>query len=73
MRENSITPVTFSPDEREKISQALAAGEKRPSCPRCGSELEAEGPTPLRDPTVTSFRVQCKPCHRMAFITKTQE
>jgi len=70
MSQDSFTPVTFSPEERRSIAQALVAGENVPLCPRCGTGLEVEKSTRSAGSNQASaFRVQCKPCRRMAFIT----
>ncbi|KPJ84902.1 MAG: hypothetical protein AMS18_16495, partial [Gemmatimonas sp. SG8_17] len=51
-------------------SRTLGAPDKRPACPRCGSELEIDGPIPSVGSEGPHFHVACVPCRRTAFITE---
>jgi hypothetical protein len=70
MREESITPVTFSREEIAEIRVMLKTADKPASCPRCTEKLKIDGPIgggPLDD----CFYVKCQACRRTGFITKT--
>ncbi len=69
MPEDPVTPVTYTPEERKKIRASIDSGDKQPVCPRCGGELEVEGPITVPTTTQPYFQVGCKPCRRMAFIS----
>ncbi|UCD24545.1 MAG: hypothetical protein JSW51_01100 [Gemmatimonadota bacterium] len=69
MAEDSFTPVTYSPEERNKIRAQIDSGTKQLSCPRCEGKLEVEGPITVPTATRPYYRVSCKPCRRMAFLS----
>ncbi len=70
MREDSGTPVTFSPEEAREIRRTLGTPDKAPVCPRCGAELDVDGPIPSVGSEGPHFHVTCGPCRRTAFITE---
>jgi hypothetical protein len=70
MRDESGTPVTFSPEEARAIRQTLGTPGAKRVCPRCGNELAIDGPIPSVGSEGPHFHVTCTPCRRTAFITE---
>ncbi len=70
MRDSPGTPATFSPEEAREIRERLGKADEPPTCPRCDSPLEIEGPVPSVGSEGPHFRVTCRPCSRTAFITE---
>jgi len=66
MSADSNTPVTFSPEEVQKIRETLRMVGERPVCPLCDRDLVAE--SSAASVTSVSWHVRCQPCHRAAII-----
>ncbi len=64
MREESGTPVIFSSEETMAIRDMLGRSNEPPVCPRCGSQLEVQGPSDVGP----RFYVKCNNCRRAVFI-----
>jgi hypothetical protein len=67
MSQNSSTPVTFSPEEIQKIREMLRIPGELPVCPLCGRGLVAE--SLIANVVSVTWHVECNPCRRAATIT----
>jgi DNA-directed RNA polymerase subunit RPC12/RpoP len=71
--ERHDTPVTFSPDEAQKIRRTLAAADMELRCPRCGSDLVIRGPVGGGGSDRSVWEVRCPPCLRSLYISDPRD
>jgi hypothetical protein len=69
VREQSNTPVPFSPGDISRIREVLSTSDKHPTCPLCEGKLKISGPEGGGFAMPTVWRVECPPCNRAAIFT----